>query len=210
MKRMLLLAVAAASAGILLTGCNNQKAAENSAANDGKIKIDLWHYFTNAQDTALKELCQRFESAHPNIKVTPIYQGNPMQLSQKLSSSLAASPANNPVVATVYENWTSDYVAKNYLAPVEDFFDSPNGLSKQEQDDFVKVYRDANTYNGKWTTMPFNKSVYMLFYNAEMFEAAGYKEAPKTMEEFVDCIKKCTIREGGRTVGAGVVTKIVK
>ncbi len=190
------------AAGLMLTACDNNSGKSKDAGgepSDGKIRLQLWHYFTAAQEESLRNLCKKFEEQNPNVSVTPIYQGNPMQLSQKLSGSLAATPANNPVVSTVYENWTSDYVEKGYLKPVSDFFETTNGLTKEEQADFIEVYRTANTFDGKWYTMPFNKSIYLLFYNTEMFEAAGYKEAPKTLEDFVDCIKKCTIREGTRT-----------
>ncbi len=199
-KRFGFVFAASVVAALLFVGCGNgNKSPEAEKPTDGKIHLQLWHYFTAAQDAAITELCKRFEQANPNIMVTPIFQGNPMQLSQKLSSSLAATPANNPAVSTVYENWTSDYVEKGYLAPVSSFFDKEDGLSAEEQNDFVQVYRDSNTFDGKWYTMPFNKSMYLMFYNADMFDAAGYKEAPKTLEKFVDCVKKCTVREGSRT-----------
>ncbi len=143
----------------------------------------------------MKEFIAEFEAQNPDIKVEPVFQGRPNELSQKLQSSFATTPANNPAIATVYENWTSDYVAKGLMDPVENYFDGTDGLSKEEQADFVATFREANTWNGKWTTMPFNKSIYVLYVNMDRLKKAGFTTAPRTLSELKEAVIKCTERD---------------
>lgn len=178
--------------------------AQNAPA--GKIKLEFWHYFSDSHLKALNDLIAQFQKDNPNIEVTPVYQGRAQELLQKLQSSLAATPGNNPVLSTVYENWTSDFVTKGLLDPVEDHFAGADGLTPAEQNDIVKVFRESNTYNGKMVTMPFNKSIYVLYVNVDRLKQAGFTTAPQTLAEFKDAIKKLTVRQGRRvaTYGLGV------
>jgi multiple sugar transport system substrate-binding protein len=209
--RFVAAAVAAASLAVL--ACCGGKPAEQPAADNttagptaGTVTIEFWHYFTREHERALKDMIAAFEKDNPGIKVRPVFQGNPQQLSQKLSSALAATPPNNPALSTVYENWTSDYVAKGYMDPVENYFDGPDPFPREDQEDIVRVFRQANEYDGKWVTMPFNKSIYVLYYNADMLAQAGFTTAPSTLEEFGEVVRKTTVREGARTRVFGLGT----
>jgi ABC-type glycerol-3-phosphate transport system substrate-binding protein len=110
------------------------------------------------------------------------------------------------VLATVYENWTSDYVARGYLDPFQNYVDSPNCLTTADVKDFVTVFREACTYDGKLVTVPFNKSIYMFYLNMSILKSVGVTTAPATLDEYADAIRKATIEENGRvkTYGAGV------
>lgn len=178
--------------------------ATNSATTpEGTVTLEFWHYFTREHEKALREIIARFEQANPAIKIKPVFQGTPPQLSQKLSTALAATPSNNPALSTIYENWTSDYVAKGYMDAVQDHFAGPDPLPPAEQEDFVKVFREANRFGGKWVTMPFNKSIYMLYFNADMLAKAGVTTAPRTLDEFREMVLKTTVRDAGRTTCFG-------
>jgi multiple sugar transport system substrate-binding protein len=168
--------------------------------------IQFWHYFGGDHIKTMKELIAEFEKQNPGIKVEPVFQGRPPDLRQKLEGAFATSPANNPVLSTVYENWTSDFHAKGYMDAVQDHFSGTDALSQQEQDDIVKVFREANTIDGKMVTMPFNKSIYVYYFNADRLAKAGFTTAPKTREEFKQAVTKMTEAEGNRvrTYGFGV------
>lgn len=171
-----------------------------------KTVIEFWHYFGGDHVNLIKEFISEFQAKNPDIEIKQVFQGRPNELSQKLQSSFATTPANNPVLATVYENWTSDYVAKGLMDPVQKYIEGPEGFSKEEQEDFVKGFREANTWNGVWTTMPFNKSIYLLYANMDRLKKAGFTTAPKNMSELRDAIIKCTESDGKRvkTYGIGV------
>jgi multiple sugar transport system substrate-binding protein len=170
----------------------------SAGSEGGKIHLDFWHYFGGEHIKAMQDLISAFEKENPNIEINPVFQGRAQELSQKLNSSFATTPANNPVLSTVYESWTDDFVSRGYMDAVQDHFDGPDPLSKQEQDDFVKVFREANTWNGKWITMPFNKSIYVTYMNLDRLAKAGYTTAPKNLAELKDAIIKMTDTESAR------------
>lgn len=170
------------------------------------IEIEFWHYFSEEQARPLKDLLARFEKENPGIKVNAYYQGRPQELLQKLNASLAASPPRNPVLSTVYEGWTSAFLEKNLMDPVEDYVGKPEGFTKESVEDLIKVYRENNSWNGRLVTMPFAKSIYMLYLNMDLLAGAGLTTAPRTIAEYRTMIEKCTRKEGARTrvYGAGV------
>ncbi|MBX7246425.1 MAG: ABC transporter substrate-binding protein [Candidatus Sumerlaeaceae bacterium] len=213
-------AAAVAFAG-LFGGCGEQKQAVESKGGDAPkvetgpaagagasasapVALEFWHYLNQAHEAVIKQIIADFEKENPGITVRSIFQGNPQQLSQKLSGALAATPPNNPAISLVYENWTSDYVSKGYLDAVENYFSGPDGLSQDDINDFVKVYREANTFEGKMYTLPFNKSMYTMYLNEDMLAKAGLTTAPKTLDELKDAIKKMTVREENRTKTFGM------
>lgn len=177
-----------------------------AASSAEPITLEFWHYFSEEQSKPLKDLVSQYQQENAEVTIKPIFQGNPRELKQKLDSSFAVQPSNNPVLATLYESWTDDFIAKGYMDAVQNYLDGADGLSKEEQADIVKVFREGNTWNGKMITMPFNKSIYMLYLNMDKLQKAGLTTAPKTQAEFSDAVKKLTIKEGSRitTYGFGV------
>lgn len=168
-------------------------------AQGKKVTIQFWHYFSGEQMTPMTELIKQFQAQNPDITISPVYQGGARDLLTKLQASFASTPSNNPVIATVYENWTSDFNSKGYMEAVQDRFAGPDGLSAEDQQDVIKVFREGNTFDGKMVTMPFNKSVYVLYINSDRLAKAGFTTVPKTREEMKSFIEKSTVAEGGRT-----------
>ena len=158
--------------------------------------ISFWHSMTGEQAVAINEIAQAFEQLHPDITVRPIYQGSYDQLHQKLIAAITSRTM--PAVAQMYESWTSQFVSRNLLVPVQDFFDGPDGLTREEIDDIVKAFRENNSWNDRMVTMPFNKSAYVLYVNADMLERAGIKHPPRTWDELREAAKKLTVHKDNR------------
>lgn len=186
-------------------GGDTTATASGSAGSSGdKLRLEFWHYLSGVQINTVKDFITAFEKENPDITINPVYQGRAQDLAQKLNASFATSPANNPVICTMYESWTDDYVAKNLMDPVEDHFAGPEGLTKEEQDDFIKVFRDANSWNGKMVTLPFNKSIYLLYANMDMLAKEGFTTTPRNLTEMKDAVTKLTKTTGRRSYGYGV------
>lgn len=158
--------------------------------------ISFWHSMADKQAVAINEIAKAFEQLHPDITVKPIYQGNYDQLHQKLIAAITSRTM--PAVAQMYESWTSQFVSRNLLTPVQEFFDGTDGLSQQEIDDIVKTFRENNSWNNRMVTMPFNKSAYVLYVNTDMLKRAGIARAPQTWEELREAAKKLTVRTENR------------
>jgi ABC-type glycerol-3-phosphate transport system substrate-binding protein len=81
--------------------------------------------------------------------------------------------------------------ATGALAPITDFIVGPNGIDRTEIYDAFWTY---NTAGGKLWTMPFNNSMPVLYYNKDLFEAAGLdsEKPPETWDELVEMAQDLT------------------
>ena len=165
---------------------------------DNRIVIDFWHAMGGAEHSAaLNKFVHDFEQQNPDIHIVQVYQGNYGQLSQKLIASVIAR--DTPVMAQMYENWTTRFIARGLLDPVENYFNGPDGLTRQEIEDIWEPFRRNNTWNGKMVTLPFNKSCYVLYINENMLHAAGYTKPPETWDELRAAARKMTVRQPGKS-----------
>ena len=145
------------------------------------VEIDFWHAMRGQRTQIIERLAERFHQENPTITVRPrlivdsgARLGNDYAaLYRSLLESIARG--NPPTVAQVYENWTTQLIEVQALAPVEAF-------GSVDAADFVPVFLEANRFGGKLWTLPFNKSLWVLYYNKPVLDRLGLKP-PKTWDE---------------------------
>jgi len=147
-----------------------------------EVTISFWHAMSKRHAPALETLIQKFMEENPGIVVDLVYQGGYGSLSQKLIASVAAGEP--PTLAQQYENWTTQWLEA--LVPLEDYL-SPEVLS-----DIHPHFVDMNTFDGKLLTVPFNKSIIVLYYRPDLVP-----EPPTTWEEFLNTACALTVDEDG-------------
>jgi multiple sugar transport system substrate-binding protein len=196
-----LLAMTSAACGSGATKSDTPSAAPSSNAQetpkgiatsiDGKqVDIEFWHAMTGAQEQALKKITDDFMAKNPNVKVKLVAQGGYNDLQQKLTA--AAKAKNTPTMAQTYENWNTEYIDNGIAADLTPYINDPKyGWTKDELNDIAQVYRDDNQWDGKYYSLPFNKSTNVLFYNKTLLDQAGLK-VPTTWDELKDAAKKLT------------------
>lgn len=151
--------------------------AAAAAAND-PVTIDFWHAMSSAHQPNLQKLVTDFMAEYPHITVTLTYQGSYSQLQSKINAAVQAG--NLPTIAQVYENWVTPI--QSILYPI-----GPH-MTMLEVNDIVDGLVPSNTYNGVLTTVPFNKSIMVLYYNADLIP-----NPPTTWAEFYDLAKTLTV-----------------
>lgn len=166
-----------------------------------KVSIEMWHAMKAEKKDAIDGLVAKFMKENPGITVTakqfvsPDYRscGNDYSyLYKNIIQGIAGS--NPPDVAQVYENWTTQFVEIGVITPFSHFKGS-DALPKSEIDDIFPIFRDPCIYDGSMWTMPFNKSIYVLYYNKAVFSKLGLKP-PKTWEEMRSACKRIYESEG--------------
>ncbi|HTW91313.1 MAG TPA: ABC transporter substrate-binding protein [bacterium] len=167
-------------------------------STSSKTTVTFWHAMGGESEKTLKAMVAEFESTHVNIHVELVGMGNYDALSQKLMGAVAAK--NTPVIAQMYENWTTQLHAGGELVYLDSFVHGPNGLNAEDLADIYPALLENNTWDGKLLTLPFNKSVPVYYYNVPMFTAAGYPEFPKTWPEFRAAAIKLTKRDAAGNV----------
>lgn len=206
-KGALALALAAATA-LGAASCANKQAASSqpTASVDtkltGPVTIDFWHAMTGAQATELKQLASDFMAQNKDVTVNLVAQGGYTDLQQKLMA--AAKAKQSPAMAMAYESWETNFIKNNLITDLTPYKDNKTvGLSASSFNDFVKVFRDSNTFDGKLYSLPFNKSTEILFYNEDYFKQFGLS-APKTWDELAsDAQKLTTTINGKKVIGVG-------
>ena len=149
-------------------------------------------------EKTLKTMVDRFESTHVNIHVELVGMGSYDALSQKLMGAVAAK--NPPVIAQMYENWTTQLLAGGELVYLDSFVRGPDGLTPEDMADIYPALLENNSWDGRLLTLPFNKSVPVYYYNVPMLAGAGYPEFPKTWPEFRAAAAKLTKRDAAGNV----------
>lgn len=136
-------------------------------------EIQFWHALSGSRGQALQRLVEDFNRTHPGVRVVAVFKGGDQPgandyaaLNRALLESLALGQP--PALAQVYENWTPQLIEIGALTPMESFFDQGEGLQPSDLQDFVTVFREANKFDGKLWTLPFNKSIYVLYYNKKL------------------------------------------
>jgi multiple sugar transport system substrate-binding protein len=174
------------------------------AVSGGPVTITFWHGMSGVLLPAVDELTRDFNKLNPGIVVNAQYQGNYGVLNQKLIAAVAAG--NPPTVSQVFPTWTDQLMRAGAIVPVSRFFRGPDGLTEDDLNDIFPILRQSNTFGGTMWTMPFNKSLYLLFYNADLLKELNLK-VPQTWDEFVTTARALTKEEGGRVVRYGFVVR---
>lgn len=171
----------------LITGCGTADKTSGSKSTETGTKavtIEYWHIHTeNFGGPNVRELVQKFNEQHPEIKVVEVFQPNDyLGLMQNLQAALAAG--NPPAVAEIGYEFL-EYATTNlpHLPMEEAAKRDPEGQAFLSN--FLPNVLDLGRVNGKLVGMPYSVSVPVLYYNADMFKAAGLdpENPPKTWAE---------------------------
>jgi sn-glycerol 3-phosphate transport system substrate-binding protein len=188
------LAILAAIAVLVMAGCApsgtpKPTAIPTQAATSGRIELEFWHAMSGHNGEVLEEMVAKFNGENPDIHVKSVFQGKYAVIAQKFWAAIQADAVPPPDVAQI--GGAPMFGATGALAPITDFTDGPNGIDRTEIYDAFWTY---NTSGGKLWTMPFNNSMPVLYYNKDLFEAAGLdpEKPPETWDELVDAAKALT------------------
>ncbi|MGC9212449.1 MAG: ABC transporter substrate-binding protein [Athalassotoga sp.] len=163
-----------------------------------KTVVTFWESMGGDLGKTLSQIVDTFNSQHANIEVKAIYVGSYATLQQKLLAS--AVGGGLPTMSQVYSNWTAALMKSNVIQPMQTFIDNPQiGLSKSQLDDIWEPFLKANTWNGKIYTLPFNKSIYIMYVNEDALALAGVS-IPKTVPELIKDLPLLTIRDSSGKV----------
>ncbi|CEP78005.1 extracellular solute-binding protein [Defluviitoga tunisiensis] len=152
-------------------------------------ELIFWHsYSTTSGEYKLltKEIIPEFEKAHPEIKVTEV-QVPYDEMRKRLIVSTAA--AQYPDVMRMDIIWVPQFADIGVLLAIDKEF--PQDFAKIKET-FLPGPLSTNYWKGNYYGVPLDTNTRVLLWNKKMFEEAGLKEPPNTMEEFIEYIKILT------------------
>lgn len=150
-------------------------------------KIVFWHNHTRARQEALEAIVQEFNRSNPyRIHATQESQGRYEDIFHKMLGLLNTPDAPDLVVA--YQNQAATYQLADALEDLTPLLNSHKwGLTAAEQEDFFPAFFQQDLFptfaNARLGLAP-NRSMEVLYYNADWLRELGYEAPPATPEQF--------------------------
>jgi multiple sugar transport system substrate-binding protein len=183
------LAILVAAAGCTPGAKKTTAAASPTAEVSGNV--EFWHPFTDREGEVMEGLIKDFQASHPKITVTS--KGG--QDDDKMTQAIGAG--NGPDVGV---SFSTDIVGKFCSSGA---WMDLNPYIKRDNLDMGKFpgpVKQYTEFQGKRCSMPVLADAYGLYYNKDMFAAAGITNPPKTLQDLTDDAKKLTKRKADGTI----------
>lgn len=153
------------------------------------VEITFWHAMTGNNQNIVTALVDKFNASQSDVHVTEQNKGS--SYNDELNAVIAASQQQQgPNVAQIFDLGTPLAIDSGFFTPVESIL-SADQLAKIK-DDVAAPILSYFTVGGKLYSLPWNNSNPLLYYNKDMFKAAGLDEnkPPATWQELEeDCAK---------------------
>lgn len=158
-----------------------------------EVVINYWGLWE--QEGIITPIIREFEAKNPKIKVQYNKQ-SPKQYNQRLRTAIESG--TGPDVFRFHNTWVP--MLKNQLAPV------PTDVMTPEQftSTYYPVAKDDLVAGSTIYGIPLMIEGLGLFYNQDIFEAAGITAPPTTWEELLAMVPKIAKPDGNGFVVAGI------
>lgn len=194
-------------------------AAEASTAGEpasmvpsAPVEVQFWHSMKGDTADLLDKIAKDYNEgsgAKNGVTVKMIFQGAYDEASTKLAAILQAGDTKElPDLMQMSSKGIFDMKDSEYIYPVQNFVDQdPEGINIAALNPNALHY---SMYNEKILGLPFSTSSIMLYYNKDMFSAAGLdpEKAPSTIAELAEYTDKLTVRSGNKVEVFGLATKL--
>ena len=147
-----------------------------------QVYLDVWGTFDNSD--AYSEVFNAYNNVNPNISLVNYRKITLESYKEDLLSALAAG--TGPDVFMIHNSWLPDFQDKIIPAP-DDLL-----IEQDFRNNFVDVVADDMIVDGKIYGVPFFVDSLGLYYNKDIFNAAGITRPPSTWEEFDKAVKALT------------------
>ncbi len=137
-----------------------------------------------------------FQAEYPYITVEPVFSGGYADVQTAIQTTIDGG-GEPPAVAVLLATALYDLINADYIAPLDGYIaDMEDGEAYVE--DFLPAFLANSYYDDQLWSIPFQRSAVVLYYNADMFAAAGL-EPPTSWESWAEAAQALTVTEGDTT-----------
>ena len=162
------------------------------------VTITFWHAMSGSRLGVVESIIESFNATHPDFEVKPLFTGS---YAETLTKYVAAYPTKTgPNMVQVYEVGTQTMIDSDAITPV---YKIPEILGETwDWAQYVIPITHYYSVDGNLWSMPFNSSTAMLYYNKDLFKAAGLDpdKPPTTWKEMEEY--------GEKILASGVVDHV--
>lgn len=145
---------------------------------DGPVEIVFWHGMANELETALQQLTAQYNRSQDRVRVR---LQNQTSYDSAIEGYIQAGQGSRPELIQIPEYTLQSFAQSGTFVPVGACIEA----SGFDTSPFVPSALGTYQFEGVQWAMPFNLSNPILYYNKQMFEAAGLdpEDPPVTLEE---------------------------
>ena len=172
--------------GAVVPGAALAACTRHTRDGQGRVRLRLWHSLGGRNREVLVEITKRFQSAHPDVVVEPVYQGDYFESLAKLRTAIATgtAPALTNVVAEVVP-----YLVR--ASALETLGAELGALP------LVTPLAQAGAFRGggdkPLVSIPLNRSTPLMYCNGDLFARAGLRP-PRTWTEVREHARALTVK----------------
>ncbi|MEW6233186.1 MAG: ABC transporter substrate-binding protein [Chloroflexota bacterium] len=182
------------AASLTLPACGP---APGTPTPTGPVKIAFWHSMgAGLGGKGMEELVKRFNESQKNVVVEATFQGSYDDSLNKLKAGLQSGDV--PAVVQLFDIASRLMIDLDVVVPIQNFIDKEKYVISDFETNVLAYY----TVGNKLYSMPFNTSNPMLYYNKDLFKAAGLdpNKPPRTFDEVRDYARKLTKKDASGKV----------
>lgn len=147
------------------------------ASEVDKTTISFWHSMGGVNGQAIDTLVQKFNDENEyGITVEAEYQGSYDDALNKLKSAQIGNMGADLV--QIYEIGTRFMIESGWIVPMQSMVNADEYDTSVLEPNLAAYY----TINDMLYSMPFNSSTPLMYYNKDMFDAAGITEISDSLE----------------------------
>lgn len=160
----------------VLSSCDTEPPAAESAGEPDAVEVVFWHGENDARGELLEDLVEEFDQANPRVTLHIEHFADGRD--RVMQRWREAEPGERPSLALLSQDVTQ--LMADSLQTV-----APGHCLAEAVPDVLPVIQASWTVDGLAQAVPFAVSTPVLFYNREMFEAAGLDpdNPPATLDE---------------------------
>lgn len=166
---------------LIIAGCSSIKPEVESGGGGGSggpVEITFWHGMSGQLQNVLEEQVEEFNKSQDGVRVSTVSNTDYDTNQQKLLAAIASH--SQPDIAQIEIHAIPQFAASGALVPVDEFMEQSEEHTKE---DFIAGLLNNTQYEGETYGVPFNRSVPVFYYNADMFEEAGISGPPETWDD---------------------------
>ncbi|KGX87388.1 ABC transporter substrate-binding protein [Pontibacillus litoralis] len=196
-KRFLLTTILSLFFLLVLSACSGEDttSTEDKEAKDAEkteenkdneetsepVEIEFWHAMSGPHEEALQSFVETFNSENESITVKAVNQGGYDDLEQKIMASAKAKTL--PTMSQAVTGVIPEYINNDFVEPLNTYMeDEEIGLSEDERNDFMEIFRESSKWDDTYYSVPFSKSTRVMFYNKTILEENGF-DVPETWQD---------------------------
>ncbi|MBA2657143.1 MAG: extracellular solute-binding protein [Tatlockia sp.] len=153
------------------------------------VELVMWHSLAGQTGDEVRELVADFNLSQKNFAIKLIYKG---EYTEALTSFAAAFRAKQPpALVQIFEVGKATMLhPRGIIKPIEELMNEQGIFLPKAS--FLPALRDFYSVNSQLVAMPFNSSIPVVFYNADLLKKLGYAENdfPHTWDEMENLAAK--------------------